>query len=57
MDIHLVINEFLKDKTHLIDYVNDSYNIVDNEIFRWDFTNIPQPSKEELDSIAQTIQG
>ena len=56
MDIHIIINEFLKDKQELIDFVNDSYNIVDNQIFRWGFTNIPQPTQEELEIIRIKIQ-
>lgn len=55
MDIALCINEYLKDKQELRDLVNDSINIVDNQIYSWNFTNIPQPTKEELDAIAATI--
>lgn len=48
MDIALLIEEYLKDKSELRDLENDSINIVDNQIHSWNFTNIPQPSMEEL---------
>lgn len=57
MDIHLVINKYLEDKQELIDFVNDSYNVVDNQIFRWGFANIPQPTQEEIDAITVILQG
>lgn len=48
MDIVLLIEEYLKDKQELRDIENDSLNICDGQIVRWDFTNIPQPTAEEL---------
>ncbi len=53
MDIVLLINEFLKGKEELRDYENDSLNICDGQIVRWDFTNIPQPTAEELATLVE----
>lgn len=47
-DVALAIEEYLADKSELRDPENDSINIVDNRIFSWGFTNIPQPSVDEL---------
>lgn len=55
MDIILAITEYLKgyenSKT-----VNDSFNIVNNEIFSWNFTSVPIPSKEQLQSLYNNIE-
>lgn len=56
MEIQLLINEFLKDKAMLRDTENDSLNIVDNQIFSWNFTNIPQPTIEELVSLIPVVE-
>lgn len=47
-DMTLAISEFLTDKATLLDPENDSFNIVNNNIFSWGFVNIPQPSISEL---------
>jgi hypothetical protein len=47
-DMALAIEEYLSDKAELRDPENDSINIVDGRIFSWGFTNIPQPSVDEL---------
>lgn len=56
MEIALLIEEYLKDKTELMDYENDSFNIVENSIFRWDFKNIPQPTTEELLAFTAAVE-
>lgn len=56
MDIQLLINEYLKDKADLRDAENDSLNIVDNQIFSWNFTNILQPTKEELEALIPILK-
>ena len=47
-DISLLINEYLYGKENLRDYENDSLNTVDNQIYSWSFTNIPQPTIDDL---------
>lgn len=47
-DVVLAIEEYLADKAELRDPENDSINIVENRIHSWGFTNIPQPSVDEL---------
>lgn len=48
MEIAILINEYLIDKSELRDVENDSLNIVDNQIVSWNFSNIPMPTAEEL---------
>lgn len=55
MDLVLLIDKYLSDKKHLVTE-NDSFNIVEGSIFRWDFANIPCPSQEELDALAPIVQ-
>jgi hypothetical protein len=55
MDISLLIDKYLSDKNELMTE-NDSFNIVNGSIFRWDFANIPCPSQEELDILSSQIQ-
>ena len=50
MDIAIAITKFLEDKSELRDMENDSVNIADNQIHSWNFTNIPCPTAEELES-------
>jgi len=56
MDIALLINEYLKDKKELRDFENDSLNVVDNQIMEWSFSNIPQPTMEELEALQESVQ-
>lgn len=56
MDITLLINKFLEDKKSLRDIQNDSMNIVNNQIYSWNFTNIPQPTTEELNALIPIIE-
>jgi hypothetical protein len=56
MDIVLLVNEYLKEKEDLRDLENDSLNIVDNQIMEWSFSNIPQPSMEELEALQESVQ-
>lgn len=46
VDIALLIAEYLKDKQ--VDPENDSINIADGLIHRWDFANVPQPRNQDL---------
>jgi hypothetical protein len=56
MEIALLINEYLKDKTALRDIENDSLNVVDNQIVSWNFTNIPIPSAEDLEALVPVVE-
>lgn len=47
-DISLLINEYLLGKELLRDYENDSLNTVGNNIYSWNFTNVPQPTIDDL---------
>lgn len=47
-DVAIAVSEYLADKTELRDIENDSLNIVNNNIYSWGFSNIPQPSISEL---------
>jgi hypothetical protein len=47
-DIALLVNEYLADKAELRDLENDSINISEGRIVRWDFANIPQPTLAQL---------
>ena len=49
MDIALIINEYLKEKD-ILRTEDDSLNIVDNQIYSWNFVNIPCPTAEELEA-------
>lgn len=55
MDIAILITEYLKDKSELRDVENDSLNIMDNQIVTWNFTNIPQPTAEDLAICEQAV--
>lgn len=55
MDINLLIDKYLSDKRHLITE-NDSLNVVDGSIFRWEFQNIPAPTMEELQALESVVQ-
>lgn len=56
MDIALLITEFLKDKTELRDFENDSINIINNQIAEWNFKNISCPTAEELEALAVIVE-
>lgn len=47
-DISLLISEYLAGKDLLRDHENDYINIVNGNIHSWNFTNIPQPTMDEL---------
>lgn len=47
-DVAIAIEEYLADKSELRDPENDCINIVDNRIFSWSFSNIPQPNISQL---------
>src|SRR5574343_795162 len=47
MNIYDLIALYLEDKQHLTTE-SDSYNVVDGNIYTWNFTNIPMPTAEEL---------
>jgi hypothetical protein len=48
MDIALKINKYLEKFSDQRDPENDCLNIVDDNIFNWSFTKIPQPTEEDL---------
>jgi hypothetical protein len=55
MDIVLLIDAYLKQ--HEADrHEDDSLNVCDGSIVRWDFKNIPQPSMEELEALQESVQ-
>jgi len=55
MDIVLLIDAYLKQ--HEADrHEDDSLNVCDNSIVRWDFKNIPQPTMEELEALQESVQ-
>jgi ethanolamine utilization cobalamin adenosyltransferase len=55
MDIMLLIEEYLKQ--HEADrHEDDSLNVCDGSIVRWDFKNILQPSMEELEALQESVQ-
>ena len=47
MDIVQKISRYLELNAHLRD-TDDSLNIVDGQIFGWNFKNIPQPTEQDL---------
>ena len=53
MTILDLIGEYLKDKQ--LDE-NDSYNVSDEQIVRWDFKYVPQPTMEELQALAPATE-
>jgi hypothetical protein len=53
-DLALLIDKYLSDKTELRDE-NDSLNIANGSIFRWDFKNITQPSIEQLYELIEPV--
>lgn len=55
MDIVLLIDAYLKQ--HEADrHEDDSLNVCDGSIVRWDFKSIPQPSVEELEALQESVQ-
>lgn len=56
MDIAILISKYLEGKEELRDYENDSFNIVNGSIFRWDFANIPCPTMEELEALNGIVE-
>jgi len=55
MDIVLLIDAYLKQ--HEADrHEDDSLNVCDGSIVRWDFKNIPQPTMEELEGLQESVQ-
>ena len=56
MDIVLLVEEYLSDKTALRDYDNDSFAVEGDAIVRWDFKNIPCPTPEELLALQPTAE-
>ena len=55
MDIVQKISRYLELNAHLRDE-DDSLNIVDGQIFSWNFKNIPQPTEQDLiDAESQII--
>jgi hypothetical protein len=55
MDIVLLINAYLKQRES-DRHEDDSLNVCDGSIVRWDFKNIPQPSMEELEALQESVQ-
>jgi hypothetical protein len=55
MELALVIDKFLSDKRHLITS-EDSFNIVEGILFRWDFVNIQQPTQQELNALIPALE-
>lgn len=55
MELAILIDKYLSDKQHLVTE-NDSLNISDNSILRWQFANIPCPSQEELDALVSVVE-
>lgn len=55
MDITLLIDEYLSDKRHLVTD-DDSLNVYNGSIIRWDFANIPCPSMEELKALQPQVE-
>jgi hypothetical protein len=53
-DLALIIDKYLSDKSELRDE-NDSFNIANGSIFRWEFKNIPQPSIEQLYELIEPV--
>lgn len=55
MDIVLLIDAYLKQ--HEADrHEDDSLNVCDGSIVRWDFKLIPMPSMEELEALQESVQ-
>lgn len=55
MDIAILIDKYLSDKRHLITE-NDSFNIVEGSIHRWDFGAIDCPTMEELEALQPGVE-
>jgi hypothetical protein len=53
-DLALLVDKYLSDKAELRDE-NDSLNIANGSIFRWDFKNITQPSIEQLYELIEPV--
>lgn len=47
-DLALAVGEYLSDKQILVDHENDSINIHNGQIVRFDFKNIAQPTPSQL---------
>jgi hypothetical protein len=56
IDIAILIEEYLKDKSALRDTENDSINIVNGQIQDWRFTNIPCPTRDELFDFVAVVE-
>ena len=56
IDIVILINEYLKDKKELQDSESDSLNIVDGQIYSWNFKNIPCPTRDQLYDLVATVK-
>lgn len=54
MTIQDLISEYLKDKQR--DHENDCFNIVDGQIFSWNFSYVSQPTMEELQALAPKLE-
>lgn len=52
-DLVLLIAEYVSDKNK---FEEDSYNIVDNKIFRWTFKEILEPTEDELIALIPTVK-
>lgn len=55
MDLALLVDKYLSDKRNLITE-DDSFNIAEGSIFRWDFANIPCPTAEELAALSPIVE-
>jgi hypothetical protein len=53
-DLALLIDKYLSDKAELRDE-NDSFNIANGSIFRWEFKNIAQPTIEQLYELIEPV--
>ena len=56
MDIVLLIEKYLSGREQDRVYDYDSYSHNESEITKWDFANIPQPTMEELEALAPSVQ-
>lgn len=55
MELALLIDKYLSDKAELR-HEDDSFNIVNDSIFRWYFANIPQPTHEDLMALLPEVK-
>jgi hypothetical protein len=56
IDIAILIEEYLKDKSAFRDTENDSINIVNGQIQDWRFKNIPCPTRDELYNLIAAVE-